>query len=34
MVDLTNQSASLLYAGTLENPIGRARIPRPAPVGV
>jgi len=34
MVDLTNQSASLLYAGTLENPIGRARIPRPTPVGV
>ncbi|MDQ0646990.1 siderophore synthetase component [Microbacterium natoriense] len=34
MVDLTNQSASLLYAGTLENPIGRARIPQPAAVGV
>jgi len=34
MVDLTNQSASLLYAGTLENPIGRARIPQPTPVGV
>ena len=27
MVDLTNQSASLLYAGTLANPIGRAVMP-------
>lgn len=28
MVDLADQSASLMYAGTLKNPIGRARIPQ------
>ncbi|WP_341976333.1 IucA/IucC family siderophore biosynthesis protein [Microbacterium sp. LWO13-1.2] len=33
MVDLADQSASLMYAGTLANPIGRARIPQLAPVG-
>ncbi|WP_424936990.1 MULTISPECIES: IucA/IucC family protein [Bacteria] len=26
MVDIANQSASLIYAGSLENPIGRSRI--------
>lgn len=31
MVDLADQSASLMYAGTLENPIGRARIPQLSP---
>jgi len=31
MVDLANPSASLMYAGTLENPIGRSRIPQQAP---
>lgn len=30
MVDLADQSSSLMYAGRLENPIGRARIPQPA----
>ncbi|GAT71965.1 IucA/IucC family protein [Microbacterium sp. HM58-2] len=33
MVDIANQSASLMYAGTLENPIGRARLPQLAAVG-
>ena len=35
MVDLANQSASLLYAGTMPNPIARSRVParRPAAVG-
>ncbi|MFF5625350.1 IucA/IucC family protein [Microbacterium sp. NPDC012755] len=30
MVDLADQSSSLMYAGRLKNPIGRARIPQPA----
>ncbi|WP_394553667.1 GNAT family N-acetyltransferase [Agromyces sp. MMS24-JH15] len=30
MVDLANQSESLLYAGTMANPIGRSVIPAPA----
>lgn len=30
MVDLADQSSSLMYAGTLENPIGRSRISSPA----
>ncbi|WP_109209752.1 MULTISPECIES: IucA/IucC family siderophore biosynthesis protein [Microbacterium] len=34
MVDLTNQSASLLYAGTLPNPVARSRAAAPQPVGV
>lgn len=37
MVDLADQSASLMYAGTLPNPIARSRvgaIPAPEPVGV
>jgi siderophore synthetase component len=29
MVDLADQSASLIYAGRLKNPIGRSRIPQP-----
>ncbi|WP_254409297.1 IucA/IucC family siderophore biosynthesis protein [Streptomyces sp. AC495_CC817] len=29
MVDLADQSSSLMYAGRLENPIGRSRHPRP-----
>ena len=33
MVDIANQSSSLMYAGTLANPIGRARIPQLAAVG-
>ena len=31
MVDIANPSASLMYAGTLENPIGRSRVPQPTP---
>lgn len=33
MVDLADQSSSLMYAGTLESPIGRARVPQLAAVG-
>ncbi|CAN7217682.1 IucA/IucC family siderophore biosynthesis protein [Microbacterium maritypicum] len=32
MVDLADQSASLMYAGTLDNPIGRARSSSPIPL--
>lgn len=32
MVDLANQSASLLYAGELANPIARSAVPAPTPV--